>query len=192
VYYIDWEDYIINVIRGGVGAAGNAEAAVSKGAEASLGFAATEALTITGILSYTSAELAADEPDLGGTDGTRLPDTPEWQSALDFDYRFNLGELPSYVGAAWRYKGDVHGGFPGYTDSAGTYYPPPTPRVNVSSYQLVDLRAGTQIGPVDVALYVTNLFDEWAWSDFDSHFLIPGGTPTRPRTIGAVVRWNFF
>ena len=118
LFYIDWEDYIINVTVGGVNVAGNADKASSTGAEATLGFAATDALTITGVLSYTNAELAADEPDLGGRDGTQLPNTPEWQGLIDFDYRFSLGELPAYAGAAWRYKDDMPVGFPGYTARA--------------------------------------------------------------------------
>ncbi|MCU0988976.1 MAG: TonB-dependent receptor [Xanthomonadales bacterium] len=193
VFYIDWEDYIISVNRGGLNVAGNAEEASSKGAEASLAFAATEALTVTAVASWGRAELEADEPDLGGADGDRLPGSPEWSGALDFDYRFNLGDLPSYAGLAYRYKGGMPVGFPGYTDSTGNYFPPSAPRVDLDSYNLVDLRAGTQFGPVDVSLYITNLFDEWAYANFSSSFVSPSlGTPTRPRTFGAVVRWNFF
>jgi outer membrane receptor protein involved in Fe transport len=192
-YYIDWEDYIINVTRGGVNVAGNAEKATSRGIEASLGMALTDALTITGIVSYTNAELGADDPDLGGSDGDRLPNSPDWQVALDIDYRFNLGNLPSYVGAAWRHKGEMPVGFKGYTDASGTYYPPSAPYVDLDSYNLVDLRAGTRVGAFDVSLYVTNVFDEWAYTSFGSSFVSPSlGTPTRPRTYGAMVRWNFF
>jgi outer membrane receptor protein involved in Fe transport len=192
-FYIDWQDYIITVNRGGLNVAGNAEQAISKGIEASLGFAATDALTITGMVSYARAELGADEPDLGGAHGDQLPNSPEWSGALDFDYRFNIGDLPSYVGAAWRYKGNMPVGFPGYTDSSGTYWPPSSPRVELNGYSLVDLRAGTSFGPVDVSLYVTNLLDEWAYVNFAPSFVSAStGTPTRPRTIGAVVRWNFF
>lgn len=192
VYYIDWKDYIISVSAGGVTVSGNADSAVSKGGEASLTFAATEALTIEAVLSYTSAKLAADEPDLGGRDGDQLPSSPEWQALLDFDYRFDLFNLPAYVGAAWRYKDEMPEGFDGYTDSMGTLHAPSAPRVIVDSYSLVDLRGGFSAGPIDVGLYVTNVFDEWAWADFAPQFLAASlGTPTRPRTVGAVVRWNF-
>lgn len=193
VFYIDWQDYIISVNRGGLTVAGNAEQAISKGAEASLSFAATDALTVTAMASYARAELGADEPDLGGADGDQLPNSPEWSGALDFDYRFNLGELPAYVGAAYRYKGSMPVGFPGFTDSDGTFYPPSAPRLEIDSFSLVDLRAGTTLGAVDFSLYVTNLFDEWAYVNFAPSFVSAStGTPTRPRTIGAVVRWNFF
>jgi len=192
VFYIDWQDYQIGISRGGVGVVGNAAEAVSKGAEASVSFAATDALTLRATVGYTNAELAADEPDLGGADGDQLPNSPEWQSAVDADYRFNMGELPTYVGLSWRYKGDMPVGFDGYTDAGGTVFPPSSPRVIVDSYNLLDLRAGTIIGPVDLSLYVTNLLDEWAYTTFSSSFLAPStGTPTRPRTIGVVARWNF-
>ena len=191
-YYIDWQDYQIGIVRGGLQVAGNADKAVSMGAEASLSYAATDALTFKGMVSYTNAELAADEPELGGADEDQLPNSPEWQSAIDIDYRFNVGELPGYTGLSWRYKGDMPVGFDGYTDGNGTYWPPSSPRVTVDGYNMVDVRAGMTIGPVDVSLYVTNLLDEWAYTNFGSSFLGPSlATPTRPRTVGAVARFNF-
>jgi hypothetical protein len=49
------------------------------------------------------------------------------------------------------------------------------------------------VGQFDFSLYVLNLFDEWAYTSFASSSLTRAlGTPTRPRTIGAVLRWNFF
>jgi outer membrane receptor protein involved in Fe transport len=192
VFHIDWEDYIINVTIAGVNVSGNADSAVSQGGEAALTFAATEALTIKANLSYTKAEIAADEPDLGAADGDQLPNSPEWQALVDFDYRFDLFGLPAYAGAAWRYKDEMPVGFDGFTDGMGTFHPPSAPRVIVDSYSLVDMRAGFTAGPVDVGLYVTNVFDEWAWVNFGSSFVAASnGTPTRPRTVGAVVRWNF-
>lgn len=191
-YHIDWQDYQIGIVRGGLQIAGNAEKAVSRGIETSLGMAVTDNLTLTGSLSYVNAELAADEPDLGGADGDQLPSTPEWQAVLDADYRFSLGQWPAYVGASYRYKGEMPVGFDGYTDASGTEFPPSSPRVNIDSYNLVDLRAGVQFNDFDVALYVNNVFDEWAWTSFGSSFaVIPSGAPTRPRTVGAVLRWNF-
>jgi iron complex outermembrane receptor protein len=192
-YYIDWEDYIIIVNRGGANAASNAKAAVSRGVEASLAYAATDALTFTGTLSYTDAEVTEDTPDLGAQDGDQLPNTPEWQFTLDSQYDFSIGDLPSYVGGSLRYKGDMPVGFAGYTDSNGTYYPPSAPRLTIDSYTLVDLRAGLTLGKIDFSLYVTNVFDEYAYTNFGSSLLSPSlAVPTRPRTYGVVARWNFF
>lgn len=191
-YYIDWQDYQIGVIRSGVQVVGNADKAVSRGIEAALGVAVTDALTLTGSLSYVNAELAADDPDLGGADGDQLPSTPKWQGVLDADYGFNLGGWPAYVGASYRYKGKMPVGFEGYSDASGMAFPPSAPRVEIDSYHLVDLRAGVRLGDFDLSLFVTNLFDEWAWTSFGPSFeTIPSGAPTRPRTVGAVLRWNF-
>ncbi len=193
VFYIDWQDYQISVVRGGVGVAGNADKAVSKGAEAALSFAVTDALTLRATLSYTDAKLAADTPDLGGADGDQLPNSPKWQGGLDLNYDFNVGNLPAYAGVAWTYKGKMPVGFNGYTDASGMYWPPSAPRVEVGSYNLVDLRAGINVGKVDLSFYLTNLFDEWAYTSFTSSYAIPSlGVPTRPRTLGVVARWNFF
>jgi outer membrane receptor for monomeric catechols len=144
-------------------------------------------------VSYIDAEVSADTPDLGAADGDQLPNTPEWQFALDAEYRFTMGNLPSYVGGSLRYKDDMPVGFKGYTDSDGTYFPPSAPRFNVDSYTLVDLRAGLTLGQIDFALYITNVFDEYGYTSYAPSFVSPSlATPTRPRTYGLVARWNFF
>lgn len=191
-YHIDWQDYQIGIIRNGTQVVGNAEKAVSQGVEARLGLAVTDALTLTGSLSYVNAELAADEPDLGGADGDQLPSTPEWQAVLDANYSFRFGDRPAYVGASYRYKGEMPVGFDGYTDASGTEFPPSSPRVTVDGYHLFDLRAGVALQNFDVSLYVNNVFNEWAWTAFSSSFAtIPTGAPTQPRTYGATLRWHF-
>jgi outer membrane receptor protein involved in Fe transport len=191
-YYIDWEDYQVSFVRQGLTVSDNAESAASTGAEASVSYAATDALTFRAMASYTNAELTADEPGLGGQDGDQLPNTPEWQSAIDVDYRFDTDRFPTYVGLSWRYKGDMPVGFEGYTDEDGTVWPASSPRLTVDGFSMVDVRAGMTLGSVDVSLYVTNLLDEWAYTKFGSSFTGPSlGSPTRPRTIGAVARFNF-
>ncbi len=192
-FYIDWQDYQINVTVGGLNVAGNADQAVSKGAEGSLSFAATDALTFTGTVSYINAELSKDEPNLGGAKGTQLPSTAEWSFTLDAQYDFSLGSHPSYVGASWRYKGDMPVGFPGYTDASGTFWPPSNPRVEIDSYNLLDLRAGVNFDYFTLSLFATNLLDEWAFTSFGSTNVAASlGTPTRPRTLGIAVQWNFY
>lgn len=193
LFYIDWQDYQISVTRANLTVVGNADKAVSKGAEAALSFAVTDALTLRATLSYTNARLSADTPDLGGADGDQLPDTPKWQGGLDLNYDFNVGDMPAYAGLAWTYKGKMPVGFEGYTDASGTYWPPSSPRVDVGGYSLVDLRAGISINKVDLSFYVTNLLDEWAYTSFSSNYGLPSlAVPTRPRTLGVVARWNFF
>lgn len=191
-FYIDWQDYQIRVTRAGLGVAANAEKASSQGIEATVSYALTEALTATASGAWVNAEMGADEPDLGAPKGEQLPLTPEWQASLGLNYDFEIAQLPARVGGTYRYKGEMPVGFGGYTDANGTYFPPSLPRVELDSYSLVDLNAGITVGAFDFSLYVTNLFDEWAWTHFaPSSTAASTGTPTRPRTIGGVVRWNF-
>ena len=63
----------------------NAAAAQSKGAELTLTLAPTPQLTLVGAFGYTDAELSEDAPDLGGVEGDRLPDTPEFTGSLAAD-----------------------------------------------------------------------------------------------------------
>ena len=159
--------------------------AVSRGVEASFGLAVTDALTLTGSLAYINAELAADEPDLGGADGDQLPSTPEWEATLGADYGFSVFGWPAHVGASYRYKGEMPVGFDGYTDAAGNFIEPSSPRVDLDAYHLFDLRAGVALRDFDISLYVNNVFDEWAWTSFTPSFAaIPTGAPTQPRTYG--------
>ena len=191
-FHINWEDYQVSVNVGGVTVGANAGEATSDGLETALGYAVTDNLVLTGTLSWIDAEMAKDEPAIGSPKGERLPLTPEWQGALDAEYRFKLASLPAYVGASWRYKGEMAAGFSGYTADDGTVYPGAAPRVEVPDYDLVDLRAGVSLESFDFALYVNNVFDEWAYTTFSpSYAAVSTGTPTRPRTIGGVVRWNF-
>lgn len=193
VFYIDWKDYIITFVRNGVNVVANADKAISRGIEATLSYAVTDSLTVGGNVSYVNAELAADDQVLGAADGTQLPNSPEWQGSVNVDYRFELGELPAYLGGSWRYKGDMPVGFPGYTDSNGMTWPPSAPRLTIGSYSLVDLRAGVNWGKLDLSVYVTNVFDEYGYTNFSPSFAgISSATPTRPRTYGVVARWNFF
>jgi iron complex outermembrane receptor protein len=191
-FYIDWQDYQINVVIAGLSVAGNADKAVSKGFEGSLSYAVTDAFTLTGTLGYINAEVAGDEPNLGAPDGTQLPNSPEWAATLGAQYDFDLSGHPAYVGATWQYKGDMPVGFPGYTDSNGTYWPPSAPRVTVDSYNLFDMRAGMDFDHFTLSVYGTNLFDEWAYTSFGPSFSAASlGTPTRPRTLGIAAQWNF-
>jgi len=191
-FYIDWQDYQVFIFLNGVSAGANAGKAISKGAEASLTYAATDQLTFTGTVSYTNAELGEDEPNLGGVKGEQLPGTPEWQAVFDVNYEFNVASLPAYAGLSWRYKDEMSITFDGYTDDSGVFWPPFGPNLILDSYSVFDLRAGFTVDAFDFNFYVTNLTDKWAYANFSSTFFAASvGTPIRPRTYGAQIRWNF-
>ncbi|HET9447096.1 MAG TPA: TonB-dependent receptor, partial [Steroidobacteraceae bacterium] len=91
VYFIEWDDLQVNAVRNGLGVVDNAAAAESKGAELTLTLVPTPSLTLVGAFAYIDAQLSEDAPDLGGLDGDRLPDTPEFTGALSADYSFEVG-----------------------------------------------------------------------------------------------------
>lgn len=191
-FYIDWTDYIISVVRFGLSVVGNADSASSKGFEGSLNFAATDSLTFNGTLSYINAQLEADEPDLGGASGDRLPGTPEWSGTVSFNWDFQMGSLPAYLAGSWRYSGKANQSFAGYTDSDGTDFPASAPYYVMPSYNDLGLRLGITTENFDVSLYGTNLAnsDDWvAFSPSLDGFSL--GTPMRPRTFGVVMRYKF-
>ena len=98
VYFIKWDDLQINAVRNGLGVVDNAAAAQSKGAELTADARADPQLTLVGALGYVDAELSEDAPDLGGFEGDRLPDTPEFTGTLSADYGFEVGGREAFLG----------------------------------------------------------------------------------------------
>jgi len=193
-YYISWEDYITIINVNGLVANANADEASSRGVEASLGFAATDSLRFQSTIAYTDAQHESEEPDLGAPAGSQLPNSSKWDATLAFDYGFEMGGLPWYLGGSWIYKGETPVGYTGYTDAGGTVVPPTTPRLDVDSYSLVNLNLGFTTERFDASLFVNNLFGEYGFYNFattPSSTNFAEGTPIRPRTIGVQVKIDF-
>lgn len=179
IYYIEWDNLQINAVRNGLGVVDNAAAAKSKGAELTLTLAATPQLTLVGAFGYTDAELSEDAPDLGGSKGDRLPDTPDFTGSLSGDYAFDLGGRDAFLGATVRHVTDR---VVSYDASAGV------PQYDLPEYTTVDLRTGLQLGAARVQLYVKNVFDERGKLSATTAFSGLGGpvwvSLVQPRTIG--------
>lgn len=191
-FYIDWKDYQIGVIRGGLGVAANAEKSSSRGAEAALSFKASDAVRLTATISHIDAKLEADEPDLGGAKGTQLPNSPEWAGALGLNYDFMLGALPAYVGGTWNYTGKIPYGFSGFTDRNGVYHSTSNPRYLADDYSILDLQAGILTERYQASLYVKNVLNEYAYSTFTPNATASSlAVPVVPRTVGVTLRVNF-
>jgi outer membrane receptor protein involved in Fe transport len=192
VFYIDWRDYQIGVTRGGLNVLGNAEKASSMGAEASLNFAVTESFILKFTGSYIDAQLEADEPDLGGAKGTQLPSSPKWSGTISFQYDFNMGSVPAYLGGSWTYSDKKPVGFDGYTDSNGVFWPSSAPRYIIPSYDTLNLHAGISTERFDASVYVNNLLDSDSWTNYATNFSgFATGIPQRPQTFGVVLRAKF-
>lgn len=179
VYFIEWDDLQINAVRNGLGVVDNAAAAQSKGAELTLTFAPTRQLTLVGAFGYTDAELSEDAPDLGGVDGDRLPDTPEFTGSLSGDYSFDLAGRDAFFGTTVRHVTDR---VSSYDASAGS------PQYDLPEYTTVDLRTGLQLGAARLQFYVKNAFDERGKLSATTAFSALGGpvwvSLVQPRTVG--------
>jgi iron complex outermembrane recepter protein len=186
VYFIKWDDLQINAVRNGLGVVDNAAAAESKGAELTLTFVPTPQLTLAGALGYVDAELSEDAPDLGGFDGDRLPDTPEFTGTLSADYSFEVGGREAFLGTTVRHVTDR---VSSYDVSAGS------PQYDLPEYTTVDLRTGLQLGSARLQLYVRNAFDERGKLSATTAFSALGGpvwvSLVQPRTIGFNVITQF-
>jgi iron complex outermembrane recepter protein len=179
VYFIQWDDLQINAVRNGLGVVDNAAAAQSKGAELTLTFAPTQQVTLVGAFGYTDAQLSEDAPDLGGLDGDRLPDTPEFTGSLSGDYSFDLAGRDAFFGATVRHV----------TDRVSSYDASPgSPQYDLPEYTTVDLRTGLQLGAARLQFYVKNAFDERGKLSATTAFSGLGGpvwvSLVQPRTVG--------
>ena len=186
VYFIKWDDLQINAVRNGLGVVDNAAAAESKGAELTLTLIPTPHLTLVGAVGYIDAELSEDAPDLGGLEGDRLPDTPEFTGTLSADYTFEVGGRAAFLGTTVRHVTDR---VSSYDSSAGS------PQYDLPEYTTVDLRTGLQLGSARLQLYVRNAFDERGKLSATTAFSALGGpvwvSLVQPRTIGFNVITQF-
>ena len=186
VYFIKWDDLQINAVRNGLGVVDNAAAAESKGAELTLTLVPTPQLTLVGAFAYIDAELSEDAPDLGGVEGDRLPDTPEFTGALSADYSFELAGREAFLGTTVRHVTDRVSSYDASTGS---------PQYDLPEYTTVDLRTGLQLGSARLQFYVRNVFDERGELSATTAFSALGGpvavSLVQPRTIGLNVITQF-
>ena len=179
VYFIKWDDLQINAVRNGLGVVANAAAAESKGGELTLTWVPVPQLALVGAFAYIDAELSEDAPDLGGLEGDRLPDTPDFTGSLAADYSFELGGREAFLGTTVRHVTDR---VSSYDASAGV------PQYELPEYTTVDFRTGIQLGAARLQLYLKNAFDERGQLSATTGFSALGGPAwvslVQPRTIG--------
>lgn len=154
----------------------NAGQAESKGIEGDLSWAATDALTLSASATYVKAKLSANfctapngitsdcvanpppplpgqpkPPKLIAPSGTQLPVTPKVKVAGTARYRFNVGDLDSFV------QGSViHQGSKTYSLEAGDN----DIIGDIPAFTSFDLSAGTGRGNWHLEAYIENVTDE--------------------------------
>lgn len=158
VFHIDWDDiqivsaYVNPTTSQSFFVTGNAGEATSRGIEWAFALSPTDRLDISWSGALTDAQLQADAPGLGGSDGDTLPYVPEISSALNIDYTLPLGPYEANVGATWNHVGERYGEFS--TSPALSNNP------RLPAYDTIDLRAGVQFDRFRLDALVRNLTDE--------------------------------
>ena len=185
-YHIDWSDLQIFAVRNSIGTLANAGRARINGVEIAIGAQPIAALELNATFAYTDAKLAQDSPDLGGSDGERLPGVPEISASLSGDYSFPLASsITGSLGGSVAYLGERASSFG---------------RSGIPSYPLdnsvaVDLRGTLDFGILSTQLYVRNAFDRRAEQTAFTGYASFGGpaqiTVLQPRTIGLKVETRF-
>lgn len=207
-YRIDWKDtqttYRLNCQGNYIANAGSAR---SQGAEMQATVRPTEWLTVNGAVSYVDSTFAGLSQ--GTTtyinDGDRAP-VPKWSYTLGAQVRAPVGNMgDGYARFDYQYKG----GYPRiFGPGTNGFFPDVYKQ---GSTQYASVRAGMDMGQVDISLFVNNLF---ASKDVtsqtlnrgraacgydadgnvttcarDSHVLFP--YTFRPRTFGLTASFNY-
>ena len=205
VYYIDWDDILIlstaSSAAGPVGVNSNGRRARSKGAEATATFRPMRGLSLIASGAYNDAKLRDDTVPpgggvnlTGGLAGDQLPYSPKVSGNLSAEYEWALSNtVEAFVGGNFRFIGDQTGAFNAAFRAAYGR------RIEIDSYQTVDLRAGANIGGFTVQAYARNLLNsDGVVSAGGFPFSVPaalGGTAIplinvstiRPRTFGLTI-----
>lgn len=185
-YYIEWKDIQLLSPVAGVSNFANGPGAHIKGAELTLTARPAPEFVATGNFAYNDGYLTDDVPLLGARKGERLPNTPHFTAAVNFDYRGADSALKPAFGATLRFASDSKASF----DAS-----PALRQYDVPDYATVDLRAGLSFGPVDAQLYVQNLFDTRGQLAAQTILSQLGGPAQvlilRPRTFGLRLTSNF-
>ena len=149
------------------------------GIEMSLVFRPSRNLTYTANVTYNDARLSGLLPDSsapggGYAAGTRLPGASEWILANQLDFELRDSPLRPRIGIAHRYLSKAPVAF-GATLEKG-------------DYSLIDLNAAIRVADgIEAGVFAKNLFDKYGILNAPFSF---AGSVTRPRTIGASLRFG--
>ena len=183
-YVIDWNNIQLYAnIEGFSGVANAPGGAQVKGGELTLTARPVPGLAVSGAFAYQSAELAEDNPDLGGRKGDTLPNVPRTTAAVSADYQLPWGvSARPTIGGTVRYVDDRQASF-----DAKAF----APQYQLPDYTAVDLRTGLSFERYDFQLYVRNLFDERGQLSAYTTRGRPQPSIMQPRTIGIVASARF-
>lgn len=157
----DWKQFQFSFVGpNNVYAVANAPKARIKGAEATMDWAATDQLVLSGGFSFTDARLSADwtggcgdvpcDPPLAPK-GQMLPNTPRWKADATARYSVAIGSVQAYAQGSVGYQSYVWADMrTAERELLGRQ----------SSFATTDISTGIVHNGIKVELSVTNLFDK--------------------------------
>ncbi len=180
IYRNNWTGIpVVVLVPCGFGQFVNAGEARTEGLEFESSLALLNGLSVRIGGGYVDAKLTKDAPGVG-VKGNRLPGSPRYNVTAGVQYRFAIADRPSSVRADYLKVG----GF--YNNLAGTGR-------EIGNYDLINLRAGFELGRVDLEVFANNLTNTADLTWIDSVF--GGGdaraSRLRPRTVGLSARFHF-
>lgn len=186
-YDVEWHNIQVLTSKDGFAVYANAAGARIQGAELTLALNPIRSLNITGSLAYQHAYLTGAAPDLGGSEGERLPNVPRYSASASAEYEFPLGTLPSSVGANLSHVSDRT------TSFANSSFP----NYRLPAYTRIDVHGAVSFGRVVARLYVDNLFNTRGQLSAFLYTATAAGSGDipvailQPRTVGLDFSANF-
>ena len=146
----------------------------------------TEGLDFSVNGAITNARLTQDSPAAGGLAGDKLPFSPRYSIGVNGDYRWAMaGPLKPYIGASLR----------SLSKQAGPLGLLAGKRPIIPAYEVVDLRAGLDLGRFSVEAYARNLTNADGKTSVGTLGVYPAGAVgtgvIRPRTVALSVSAGF-
>jgi len=187
-YYIDWANIQLSTTVGSFGTFTNATGpAHIQGAEMTLSAKPLSALATSAAFAFQHGYLVNADPLLGAAKGERLPNSPRFTAGFNADYTFVESGLRPSMGATVQYVTDRMASF-----NASTHFA----QYRLPAYCTVDLRGGIvlapdELHPINLQLYVHNLFDERAQLAAQTQFGKAQVAIQQPRTIGISATAHF-
>lgn len=197
-WYQKWDNLQARIFVNGAATGGNANSDVTAyGFEGTINYSPIDPLTFIASTAYTHSTLDDDETSaFGALAGEKIPGVPAWTFSLLARYDFTVTDsINGFVGGGVRYVDDRNTGFEGGVGEDGTVITPLITNFVIPSFVLADASLGFITEHFTTTFYVTNLFDEYAYSGGSARPSVGTIRATTnvvtPRTIGARVTVNF-
>jgi outer membrane receptor protein involved in Fe transport len=180
VYHIDWSDMQTQrFLECGITFNENSGDSMVDGVELEFSAAPTDSLRINVAASYSDATLKEDVPNLGGSDGDRIPGVPRLTGNVGLSYTFPAFGRDAFIRGDYQYVSNSYNEFD------------PDIRHELPAYQITNLRVGINGEKWTAAFFAHNVFDERGILIVEDNFLRQSETATPPRTIGISAAWKF-